>query len=50
MSRLDQLAKAGLAKFVQGAEACVAGDSTAAAPLITDGLAERTATQETFDE
>lgn len=50
MQRLDQLSRAGLDKFVQGAAACEAGDPTTAKQLITEGLAERAAQQEAFDE
>ena len=49
-ARVDTLARAGLAKFEQGAVACLAGDRGSAQRLVTEGLAERTAAQEPLDE
>jgi hypothetical protein len=48
--KVDQLARAGLAKFEQGATACLAGDLANAERLVAEGLAERAAAQEPFDE
>lgn len=47
---VDTLAGAGLAKFVQAAAACSAGDLGAAEKLVAEGLAERTAATEPLDE
>ena len=49
-AQVDQLARAGLVKFEQGALACLTGDITSGLRLITEGLAERTAAQEPLDE
>jgi hypothetical protein len=49
-ARVDTLARAGLAKIEQGAAACVAGDAVGGKQLITQGLAERTAATEPFDD
>jgi hypothetical protein len=48
--KVDQLTRAGLAKFKQGAAACLAGDLATAERLVSEGLAERTAAQEPLDE
>jgi hypothetical protein len=48
--KVDQLSRAGLAKFDQGAAACLAGDLATAERLVAEGLAERTAAQEPLDE
>ena len=49
-SKVDQLTRAGLAKFEQGAAACLAGNLATAERLVAEGLAERTAAQEPLDE
>jgi hypothetical protein len=49
-SKVDQLSRAGLAKFEEGAAACLAGDLATAERLVAEGLAERTAAQEPLDE
>jgi hypothetical protein len=48
--KVDQLARAGLTKFEQGAAACLAGDLANAERLVAEGLTERAAAQEPFDE
>jgi uncharacterized membrane protein YdfJ with MMPL/SSD domain len=48
--RVDQLTRAGLAKFEQASRACLAGDRANAERLVTEGLAERAAAQESLDE
>lgn len=49
-AQVDTLARTGLAKIEQGAAACVAGDTVGGKQLITQGLADRTAATERFDE
>ncbi|MGS0687640.1 hypothetical protein ACVBEQ_21190 [Nakamurella sp. GG22] len=49
-AQVDVLARAGLAKIEQGAAACVTGDAGGGKRLIAEGLAERTAATEPFDE
>jgi len=49
-AQVDQLARAGVAKFEQGAVACLAGDRASAQRLVTEGLAERSTAQEPLDE
>jgi hypothetical protein len=49
-AEVDLLARAGLVKFEQGSQACLAGDMTAAKRLVGDGLAERAAAAEPLDE
>jgi hypothetical protein len=49
-ARVDGLSRAGLAKFEQASASCVAGDLASAEQLVTEGLAERTAAQEAFDD
>jgi hypothetical protein len=46
---IDAAARAGLAKFGQAAEACVAGDIPTAERLVGEGLVERTAAQDRLD-
>ncbi|MCW2810373.1 MAG: hypothetical protein JWP61_831 [Friedmanniella sp.] len=48
--KVDELTRAGLAKFERGATACAAGDLATAEGLVAEGLAERTAAQEPLDE
>jgi len=47
--RLDELARAGLASFEEGAAECLEGDYPDAVQLVTQGLAERTAAQDDLD-
>jgi hypothetical protein len=47
---INTAARAGLAKFVQAASACLAGDVPTAERLVSEGLAERTAAQQQLDE
>ena len=49
-AEVDRLARAGLVKFEQGADACLGGDLAAARRLVSEGLAERTAAAEPLDE
>src|SRR5215217_6536667 len=49
-ARVDELARAGLAKFEQGAAACLAGNLAEGERLVREGLAERTAATEPLDE
>jgi hypothetical protein len=49
-ARVDVLARAGLAKFEQGAAACLAGNLAEGERLVREGLAERTAATEPLDE
>jgi hypothetical protein len=49
-AEVNQLSRAGLVKFQQGAAACLAGDLASAERLVAQGLAERAAVQETLDE
>ena len=44
--QVDLLMRAGLAKFEQGAAACLAGDIATAERLVAEGLAERAAADE----
>jgi hypothetical protein len=47
---VDQLTRVGLPKFEAAATACMARDIPTAERLVAEGLAERTAVQETLDE
>ena len=49
-ARVDTLARAGLAKFEQGATTCLAGNLAEGERLVREGLAERTAATEPLDE
>lgn len=49
-AQVDTLARTGLAKIQQGAATCLAGNTVGGKQLITQGLAERTAATEQFDE
>ena len=48
-AQLDQLTRAGLAKFTEGAKACLAGDVPAAITTVKAGLAERAAALDALD-
>jgi hypothetical protein len=46
---VDQLTRAGLAKFTEGAKACLAGDVPTAIATVKAGLAERADALNTLD-
>ena len=48
-AQLDQLTRAGLAKFTDGAKACLAGDVPGAITTVKAGLAERAAALDALD-
>jgi len=49
-AQLDQLTRAGLAKFTDGAKACLAGDVPGAITTVKAGLAERAAALDALDD